>query len=238
MIYDDPLLTLQRNGSSIASSGLGPGPITPVSTTFLIGSGLQDAIIRDVELVSSATASPTLQARYGFDALYQGELVASDPTYSGIFNDYSSNALLGTYTFTRDQSAFTVSVGALTLTTAPSIAALPTALLDILGIPLASSIFTASAENVNSPGFSLIGGSAGDLGAPRVFYWVMVMSAIGLFLAAVVYAYMKNVALAITAAGLPLAYGTMNFGIPGWWMAVWIALWVVVLGSQNWAARE
>ncbi len=233
-------LFIDANGVNVAACDTDEGAIGTAGYNFDIGQGpagtlkLDTAIIRRVILKNNGV----IAAGYGFNSLAVDQSTGVDPTYTGTIQDQGVNNLDLTYTFTRSQSGLTPTVGALSLTSESSGAAFSSSLVEIMGGTFLIDPFANTNENTNALGYELFDDAFDSIGAPRPMLWAMFLGSVGLFLAVLVFWFMRNVPMALFAAAMPLTWGTLNGYLPAWWLVLWVLLFVTAYGAQQWGEQS
>ena len=225
-----------RDDASGTTSSTASGAVTASTENFIVGSGLNDAIIRRVSMVNDSTGA--YQARYDFNANQVTETSSTNP-FTGTVTDGGPNTLPGTYTFNRNQDNFDVSVGALQFTSAADYVSMPTNTPDVLGSPWVVDISEAVPESSTGILHTLfiepVAGSV-DSAAPREMGLAIAMGGLGLVLGLFTYRASGYVPLALFVFGVPIGAGMIQGWIQPWWMLMWaflvISSWFAVRQSE------
>lgn len=233
MEFAAPVLTLTDVGSGTSASNNAAGAsITPARDggtwiTTNVGTDLSDTIIRELTVFDSGSVA----SHWGFDA------ANASLDGSGMINyEPAAGGVEMVHQYTRDQSDFTVTVGALQLTSAATGGSVPDTVVDLLGDPFASDLFEQPDANQFGPDSSFLAPPA-NTGIPASLWWSIILGSIGLLLAAVVLQLTSNIMLSLLAAGMPIGYGVINGYLPAWWLVMWVLLVVGVYGTHMWSEK-
>ena len=213
----------------------GLGAISTVSTPFVVGTSLTSTIIRDVRLLAVAD----VRVHYGYNPSAMTELTALNPTYTGSILDESGNSHTATYTFTRAQTDWTVSVGPVQLVSAPVPPALPGGAVNILGDnQFGRNIgLTPVPENTGGMIFTFFDPAADAFSGPRDLFWALILVAFAIAILIVVYMLFSYIPIAVLFAGIPLVYGVTQGYIQAWVLFIWalftIASWFAVRRGET-----
>jgi len=229
-------LTCRDVESVGGTSSTASGAVSASVEDFIIGSGLQDAIVRRVIMRNDSTGA--YQARYDFNANQITETSSTNP-FTGTVTDGGPNTLPGTYTFNRDQDDFDVSVGALQFTSAADYVVIPTNNPDVLGSPWVVDIADSVAETQDGLLHTLfiepVAGSV-DGAAPREMGLALAMGGLGLVLGLFTYRASGYAPLALFVFGLPIGAGMIQGWVQPWWAMMWgflvISSWFAVRQSE------
>lgn len=228
-------LFIDRNGVNAAACDTDLAAITPpaASPSLESGTGMSNAIIRDIRLVDNIT----IVGRWGFDSRYITEDSASDPTYSGTIQDYGVNDLDFIYTFTRDQSDITGVVGSVQLTSAADEISLDKTTTEVLGSPFGGDLENIGPAQIDSNVwydlFVKHFVDAMDFPASQEMGYVIAMTTYGIFLMILAFKATKYVPIALFLLVVPASVGVIKEWIEPWWMILWVILILGVWFSQR-----
>lgn len=244
LTYDDPIATLTVDGVTVASGSLTSGAIDTNVNVVEIGDNLTNGTIRNVTIAGNIATAETLVAGWSFnpERVVAGstvagctEVTAVNPTYTGTCPDFTGNGHQATYTFTRDQTGISYSVGAVALTSAPVVVAFADQLFDVLGAPFETDVFAATTENTAVPAYELFDEVLDVFDVPRAMGWAIFLVPLGLMLSAYMFNRNRSTVLALLALLIPMIFGVVNGFLPPWYLVIWGALVVMVYGTHRWA---
>lgn len=244
MTFNTPNLVLTIYGGDgtqegTATCGGGPASITATSTAFTVGSSLNQAIIRDVKLSSGSATN----LHWGFNPSALTETGSTNPTYTGTVTDESPLGHNGTYSMSRDQTNWTVTIGGVRLVSAGgAIPPTPVTSVNLLGsdqfgFGLGLTVTPEAAADTFSRLFGATVDAYEDEGGNRTFAWTLffVTAAVGFLVIA--WTAFHFIPIAITFAGVPLVFGLTKGYIPGWVVVIWavftILAWFAVRRSES-----
>ena len=221
------------------SCGGGPASITATSTAFTVGSSLNQAIVRDVKLLSGSATN----LHWGFNPASLTEVSSTNPTYTGTVTDESPQGHNGTYSLSRDQTNWEVTIGGVRLVSAGgAIPPTPVTSVNLLGsdqfgFGLGLTVTPEAASDSFSRLFGATVDAYEDEGGNRTFAWTLffVTAAVGFLVIA--WTAFHFTPIAITFAGVPLVFGLTKGYIPPWVVVIWavftILAWFAVRRSES-----
>lgn len=243
-VFNAPTLETFVNEVSGDSTNTTLGAATATSTAVLIGTDLVTTVIRRASIRENAGGAEAIVARWGLHAGETGavgctEASDADPIYTGTCQDSGPGNHDATYRFDRDQSDLTVTVGPTALGAAPLLVLFEGEIPDTLGDPFADTLFDpALVENSRFFGYEFALPFVEDMGVPRQMGWSMILGFLGLLLLMGVWAFSRNVPLALAAGLIPPFFGVINNWIEPWVLVVWITMAVVLFGTHRWAEQS
>jgi hypothetical protein len=234
---------IDRNGSNATSCDIDQGTIATTSENVLIGARastldfqLADVAIHGVEILEAGVSA----GRWGFDANKMSETNSTNP-YLGTADDYSGNGHTANYTFDRDQSDYSFSIGTTHLVTlAPHLPDSETT-NRVVGNPVPDD-FSSTRTPVNSgiiytAFVSRLEDVATATGVPSSAVIAGTFYILSFVLAAVVFrltGYMPAVVLTMgIGPSMAVAMGYVEY----WWLFIWgltiAVVWLAQLRSQE-----
>lgn len=222
-IYRDGSLvgSCDLDEASIGNSGVdvGIGAIASTGTALL-----SDAEISNVEILEAGAVA----GRWGFDAANMSETVSTNP-YEGTISDYSGNGHTAAYTFDRDQSDFTYTVGGTQLVSGAAQLTIDSTPADVLG----QINIGGSGVSTTGPFYTVFLSKWAEAAPVAVFGYVVALSLIGLLMAVLSYKLTRYIPIALVMFGIPFAVGVANGWVPPWFMILW-----VILALGGWFAQR
>jgi hypothetical protein len=226
-------LSLYKDGALDSSSG-GVGNTTANTETLSVGGSVALGSVKHVRIIDNVSTTNDVVLNLGMDpregpspAATFTETSSVDPTYVSTVPDYSSGGHDGTYTITEAQN-LTVSVGALSTSSAPALLSLASELPDVAGAGFTSDLFSSN-ENTRFPGFATLDNTADQLQIPNAMFWTILLFTIGALMATPAVASSKSLVIGVFILGLPPAFGMLQGVIDGWVILVWLlgvfAIW-------------
>ena len=175
-----------NNSTSSWDSVATGGSNNSISTNALnmkIGSSYTGAIYQVALLDNVGTASYAKVVEYGFNPQDMDETSAVNPLYGGTIKNLLSSSHTATYSFNRDQSDFSFSVGPIMPIFSDPAESVPEQLSNVLGDPTQTNLFATSPTNVNMPFYTSLNSSAVAMGIPMNAFWILFFGGISGFLA-------------------------------------------------------
>ncbi len=194
---------------NLATSNTGLGAITANVADLVMGDGYT-GVLRDVEVYDNFGAGGYAPVeKWGFAAEDITELTAVNPTYTGTVTGDLGNHNAA-YSLTRDQTNFSVVVGALVTSEAATTITFTQKLGDLLGEPSTTDLFTSMPAASRFPFYALINGFGTDIGLTPQAWWFILLATLGFIAAIGVYTWLRApdfayiVMLVFIAIGPPL----------------------------------
>ena len=208
-----------------------PSITIPTSTLDIGNNTLKNTIIRDIKIFEAATQ----KADYGFDFNTLSETSKTNPNYSGMANDYSSNNKHLTYTFVRDQSNINASVGGLVFTSTGASALLDTQNIDIISGKFGGNDIYTNTANTNAFGYDLLSSAMNNMGISNSLGFTIFFTGFALIFGLGAFVYTKSITITMFSMALPYSYASINGFIPYWWLIIFLLVMVTSYGATKWS---
>ena len=225
-------LFIDVDGVNVMACDTDESAITIPTTTLDIGNNtLKNTIIRDIKIFEGTTE----KADYGFDFNTLSETSKTNPNYSGMANDYSSNNKHLTYTFVRDQSNINASVGGLVFTSTGASALLDTQNIDIISGKFGGNDIYTNTANTNAFGYDLLSSAMNNMGISNSLGFTIFFTGFALIFGLGAFVYTKSITITMFSMALPYSYASINGFIPYWWLIIFLLVMVTSYGATKWS---
>lgn len=235
---------IYRNGSLIKACLLNEGTIGDPATDLVIGAidstftaKLENTVVYSVEVLENDVTA----GYWGFDANQTQETNSTNP-YLGTTEDYSGNGFTANYTFDRDQSDLSFTVGTTHLITLTPHIADPDSTNRVVGLAVPDDFSSVRPKQTTGIGYTLFVSRLEDVasatGAPADAVIAATFTIVSLILAALVWR--------LTGGFMPAAVLTLGIGpslavamgyVEYWWLFIWgltvAVTWLAQLRSQQ-----
>ena len=216
MEFRAPTLEILYDGVSQGTLNTGLSSAGTNAQPLQVGVGLK-GVVREVGLVRDLTTTPAWVMRWSFNPRDMTETSASPPVYTGTVADTSGNGRTGTYTWNRDQTGLTVTVGNIVPTFADPALTVQWRPQSLLGPGAATDLFgTDPSRARHLPLFGVFDAARQAVGLTDTTFWLLLATFVGAIVGGLVYILLGALPASLGAIGVVLVVGNVAGLIPPW----------------------
>tara|TARA_R100000808_G_scaffold24926_1_gene59437 strand:+ start:9636 stop:11111 length:1476 start_codon:yes stop_codon:yes gene_type:complete len=236
MEYISPDINLYVDGV-LATTGTS-GTLSTYNNDITIGNNLNNTWVLSLNLSKFITTTNTIELQLNFDPTDMEETgFPSTGVYTGSVEDSSGNGHDGTYTFNRNQTAYTLSLGTPSNVGIQNFVDNP-ALQKTFTNPIVADFTTVGDENQFFPFYPFLDNAGSNSGLPRGAIFGGLFSVVAMLSASIVVLVSRKVPLGIITYGFIMYIGDLNNFYSSTYTYITLGLLVLLYISSKWVGDK